>query len=211
MSRFGSGHDAAFFFHAPQSARGAAAGGAGSAVRAGGAQRLSFGLFAAGAAGGAGHGRAAASERGAGGACRSFAGAHWGGVSDQLHGGHCAGGGGGAVPAGGRPDGRAAGADAAAGVVAGHRQCHANQHHRAGFVFSGVSECAGRLSLRDGARRRAGAQPGFAALGVCGLHCGAGGRAFAGDGSAPGFWLQLAGADCGGADCGGQRAGLSDS
>ena len=72
--------------------------------------------------------------------------------------------------------------------------------------FSGVSECAGRLSLRDGARRRAGAQPGFAALGVCGLHCGAGGRAFAGDGSAPGFWLQLAGADCGG-----QRAGLSDS
>ncbi len=77
--------------------------------------------------------------------------------------------------------------------------------------FSGVSECAGRLSLRDGARRRAGAQPGFAALGVCGLHCGAGGRAFAGDGSAPGFWLQLAGADCGGADCGGQRAGLSDS
>ena len=77
--------------------------------------------------------------------------------------------------------------------------------------FSGVSECAGRLSLRDGARRRAGAQPGFAALGVCGLHCGAGGRAFAGDGSAPGFWLQLAGADCGGADCGGQRAGVSDS
>lgn len=135
MSRFGSGHDAAFFFHAPQSARGAAAGGAGSAVRAGGAQRLGFGLFAAGAAGGAGHGRAAASKRGAGGACRSFAGAHWGGVSDQLHGGHCAGGGGGAVPAGGRPDGRAAGADAAAGVVAGHRQCHANQHHRAGFVF----------------------------------------------------------------------------
>lgn len=144
MSRFGSGHDAAFFFHAPQSARGAAAGGAGSAVRAGGAQRLGFGLFAAGAAGGAGHGRAAASERGAGGACRSFAGAHWGGVSDQLHGGHCAGGGGSAVPAGGRPDGRAAGAaahdsaagaDAAAGVVAGHRQCHANQHHRAGFVF----------------------------------------------------------------------------
>ena len=77
--------------------------------------------------------------------------------------------------------------------------------------FSGVSECAGRLSLRDGARRRAGAQPGFAALGVCGVHCGAGGRAFAGNGSAPGFWLQLAGADCGGADCGGQRAGVSDS
>ena len=63
MSRFGSGHDAAFFLHAPQFARGAAAGGAGSAVGAGGAQRLGFGLFAAGAAGGAGHGRAAASKR----------------------------------------------------------------------------------------------------------------------------------------------------